>query len=52
MGIPATFQRYINWVLRDYLDEIYTVYINNILIYSSGLLQDHKIKVHIILKKL
>ena len=30
------FQRYINWVLRDYLDEFYTVYVDNILIYTSG----------------
>ena len=49
---PVTFQRYINWVLRNYLDEFYTAYINNILIYTSGLLQNHKVKVHIILKKL
>ena len=38
IGAPATFQRYINWVLRDYLDEFCTVYVDNILIYTSGLL--------------
>ena len=49
---PATFQWYINWVLRDYLNKFCTVYVDNILIYTSGLLQNHKAKVHIILGKL
>ena len=49
---PAIFQRYINWVLRNYLDKFYTVYVDNILIYTSGSLRDHKAKVHIILGKL
>ena len=49
---PVTFQRYINWVLRDYLNEFYTAYVNNILIYTSGSLQDYKAKVYIILGKL
>ena len=35
-GAPAIFQRYINWVLRDYLDEFYTAYVDNILIYTSS----------------
>ena len=51
-GAPAIFQRYINWVLRDYLDEFYTVYVDNILIYTSGLLRDYKAKVHMVLRKL
>ena len=34
----AIFQRYINWVFRDYLDEFCTVYVDDILIYTSGLL--------------
>ena len=34
----VTFQRYINWVLRNYLNEFYTAYVDNILIYTSGLL--------------
>ena len=51
-GAPVTFQRYINWVLRDYLNEICTAYMDNILIYTSGLLRDYKVKVHIVLGKL
>ena len=49
---PAIFQRYINWVLRDYLDKFCTVYMDNILIYTSGLLRDYKAKVHMVLGKL
>ena len=51
-GAPAIFQRYINWVLCNYLDKFCTVYVDNILIYTSGLLQDHRAKVHIVLGKL
>ncbi|XP_044717053.1 reverse transcriptase (RNA-dependent DNA polymerase) domain-containing protein [Hirsutella rhossiliensis] len=35
-GAPATFQRYINGILRDYLDEFASAYMDDILIYSSG----------------
>ena len=51
-GAPATFQRYINWVLRDYLNEFCTAYVNDILIYTSGLLRDYRAKVHMVLGKL
>ena len=32
---PATYQRYINDVLFDYLDDFYTAYLDDILIYSN-----------------
>ena len=51
-GAPAIFQRYINWVLYNYLNEFCTAYVDNILIYTSGSLQDYKAKVYIILRKL
>ena len=51
-GAPVTFKRYINWVLLNYLDEFYTAYINNILIYTSGLLQNYRAKIHMVLGKL
>ena len=51
-GSPATFQRYINWVLRDYLDEFCSAYIDDILIYSSGSLSDHREKVKKVLQRL
>ena len=33
---PSSFQKYINWVLRDFLDDFCSAYIDDILIYSSG----------------
>jgi hypothetical protein len=35
------YQRYINKVLFNYLDNFYTIYLNNILIYSDNVLK-HK----------
>ena len=32
---PATYQRYINGILLDYLDNFYIVYLDDILIYSD-----------------
>jgi hypothetical protein len=36
---PATYQRYINNILFDYLDNFVTAYLNNILIYLEDLLE-------------
>ena len=51
-GAPATFQRYINWVLREYLDEFCSAYIDDILIFSDGSLTDHRNKVKKVLQRL
>ena len=51
-GAPVIFQRYINWVLRNYLNKFYTVYMDNILIYTFGLLRDYRVKIYMILGKL
>ena len=51
-GALATFQRYINWVFCNYLNEFCTVYVNNILIYTSGSLRDYRVKVYMVLGKL
>lgn len=51
-GAPAAFQRYINSVLQDYLDEFASAYIDDVLIYSSGSLQDHRKKVGQVLQRL
>jgi hypothetical protein len=37
----STFQKYINWCLRDYLDKFASAYINNILVFTTGSLQKH-----------
>jgi len=51
-GAPATFQRYINWVLREFLDDFVTAYIDDILIYTDGTLEDHRQQVNLVLDKL
>ncbi|KJZ68644.1 hypothetical protein HIM_11963 [Hirsutella minnesotensis 3608] len=51
-GAPATFQRYINHTLRDFLDEFCSAYIDDILIYSSGSLADHRNKMKQVLARL
>lgn len=51
-GSPATFQRFLNWVLRDYLDDFCSAYVDDILIFSSGSLQDHRSKVAQVLQRL
>lgn len=51
-GAPATFQRYINFVLREFLDEFCSAYIDDILIFTCGSRQDHREKVLRVLEKL
>jgi hypothetical protein len=48
---PATYQRYINNVLFDYLNDFCTAYLDNILIYSDNKLE-HKQHVKKVLEKL
>ena len=49
---PSTFQKYINWSLRDFLDEFCSAYIDDVLIYSSGTREDHRDKVCKVLGRL
>ena len=51
-NILSTFQKYINWVLQDFLDDFCSAYIDNILIYSLGSLQDYRDKVKSVLSRL
>jgi hypothetical protein len=48
---PATYQRYINDVLFDYLDEFCTAYLDDILIYSDDELK-HQVHVKKVLERL
>jgi hypothetical protein len=50
-GAPATFQRFMNDTLRDYLDIFYTVYLDDILIYSKTR-KEHIEHVRLVLEKL
>ena len=51
-GSPATFQRYINWILKEFLNDFYTAYIDNILVFTAGTLEDHRVKFSKILERL
>ncbi len=51
-GAPATFQRYINWVLREYLDEFCSAYVDDILVYTDGTLSEHREHVSKVLARL
>ena len=48
---PATYQRYMNDVLFDYLDDFYTAYLDDILIYLENELK-HKSHVKKVLERL
>lgn len=50
-GAPATFQRFMNDILRDYLDIFCTVYLDDILIYSKTR-SEHIRQVRMVLEKL
>jgi transposase InsO family protein len=49
---PSTFQRYVNWTLRDFLDEFVSAYLDDILIFSSGSLSEHQGHVRKVLQRL
>ncbi|KAI0991405.1 hypothetical protein K3495_g16782, partial [Podosphaera aphanis] len=44
-GAPSTFQRFINNTLREYLDIFCSAYLDDVIIYTDGDLQDHYGKV-------
>jgi hypothetical protein len=50
-GAPATFQRFINDTLREYLDQFCSAYLDDILIYSKTK-EEHKIHVRKVLERL
>ena len=51
-GAPATFQRYINQTLREYLDDFVSAYVDDIIIYTNGSRKDHRRRVTQVLRKL
>jgi len=48
---PATYQRYINNVFFNYLNEFYTAYLDNILIYLNNELK-HQVYIKKVLERL
>jgi transposase InsO family protein/predicted aspartyl protease len=49
---PSTFQRYINWTLRDFLDDFASAYIDDILIFTEGSRAQHRRHTLQVLEKL
>jgi hypothetical protein len=49
---PSTFQRYINYVLREHINIDASAYVDDVLIYSDGTQQDHERRVRAIIRKL
>ncbi|KAF4310822.1 hypothetical protein GTA08_BOTSDO13628 [Botryosphaeria dothidea] len=49
---PSTFQRYINWTLKDFLDDFVSAYVDDILIFTDGSRRAHREKVNKVLEKL
>ena len=51
-GAPSTFQRYINYSLREYLDIFVSAYLDDILIYTNGNKNEHRQQVNSVLRRL
>ena len=51
-GALAIFQRFINQTLQEYLDDFISAYVDDIIIYSSGSIEDYRRKVYEVLQKL
>ncbi len=42
VNVSSIFQRYINWVLQDFLNKFCSAYVDNILIFTDELLHQHQ----------
>ncbi len=42
VNVSSTFQRYINWVLQNFLNEFCLIYVNDILIFTDESLHQHQ----------
>jgi transposase InsO family protein len=49
---PSTFQRYINWALRDILDDFASAYLDDILVFTDGSLREHRKHVRMVFQRL
>ena len=49
---PSTFQKYINWALRDYLDDFCLAYVDDVLVYTDRTLKEHRAHVRKVMIKL
>ena len=51
-NVPNTFQRYINWAFRDFLNEFCSAYVDDILIHIDGSRTEHQEQIKKVLKRL
>lgn len=51
-GAPSTFQRYINWSLREFLDDFVSAYLDDVLVFTNGSLRKHREHVAKVLERL
>lgn len=49
---PSTLQRYINHVLREFLNDFVLIYVDDVLIFTNGSLAEHDVHVRRVLQKL
>jgi hypothetical protein len=49
---PSTFQRYINWALREFLDDFASAYLDDVLIFTEGSLHKHHNHVRQVVERL
>src|ERR1044071_2790962 len=49
---PSTFQRLMNWVLKDYLGIFVAVYIDDVIIYMKGAIEQHLDHLRLVLRTL
>ena len=49
---PATFQHFMHDIFRDYLDQFLVVYLDDLLIYTDGTLEEHATHFRLVLERL
>jgi hypothetical protein len=49
---PSTFQRYVNHLLQEYLDDFVSAYVDDILIFTDGTRKQHREHTRMVLEKL
>ena len=49
---PSSFQRYVNWALREFLDDFVSAYIDDVLVFTQGTLRRHREHVTKVLERL
>jgi hypothetical protein len=49
---PSTFQKYINWALCEFLDKFCSAYVDDVLVFTNGSLEQHREHVQKVLAKL